>query len=200
MNDEAQRTLELFIEKAERLSRFVRENHAPRGLVVNPGGLMGIFRENDGEEWEIASTLEGFLATFRMFVQARDKIALYSLERDPQGQVKKRKPRLLDLAGLSAEWYEKVERVYATIDLALAVVPPKLIYNDQPITRREVLETFLYGDYVHVTRRELFQQWRSQKDVFAELQFEFVTILGFLFGQILDVAEACRHELRQSDD
>ena len=71
------------------------------------------------------------------------------------------------------------------------------MYNGEPITRRKVLETFLYGDNVHVNapERETYNEWRRNADLFGDLKFEFVTILGFIFARILEVAEACRHEL-----
>ena len=166
-------------------------------IVVNPGGLIGVFRHAEDEEWQIASTLDGFLVTFRMFVQPRDRIALYPLARDSQRQPKPQKPELLDLPGLSPGWYEKVERAYQLVDLTLAIAPPNFTYNGEPLTRRKVLETFLYGDNVHVnaTDRETFNEWRRHSDLFGELKFEFVNILGFMFARILEVAEACRHEL-----
>jgi len=194
--DEASRTtLELFIEKAERLAKYVRENDARNSIVVNPGGLMGVFRNAEEEEWQVASTLDGVLVTFRMFVQPGDGIALYSLERDSKRQPKRQKPKLLDIADLSPGWYEKVGQVYKNIDNALNIA--RFSYNGQSITRREILETFLYGDNVHMNaiHRETFNQWRRLPDLFGELQHEFVTILGFMFVQIWEVAEASRHEL-----
>ena len=197
MDDEARKTLELFVEKADRLEKYVRENHARNSIVVNPGGLIGVFRHAEDEEWQIASTLDGFLVTFRMFVQPRDRIALYPLARDSQRQPKSQKPELLDLPGLSHGWYEKVERAYQLADVYLTIAPSTLMHNGEPITRRKVLETFLYGDNVHVNapERETFNEWRRNSDLFGELKFEFVTILGFIFARILEVAEACRHEL-----
>ena len=64
MDDEARKTLELFVEKADRLVKYIRENHARNSIVVNPGGLIGVFRNAEGEEWQIASTLDGFLVVF----------------------------------------------------------------------------------------------------------------------------------------
>ncbi len=185
MDEIARTALELFVEKAERLAKYVRENDAHNSIVVNPGGLMGVFRNLEEEEWQIASTLDGFLVTFRLFVQPGDRIALYSLERDSQGQPKRQRPKLLDLMGLSPAWYEKVEQAYQWVDVFLALAPPNLMYNGEPITRRQILETFLYGDGVHVnaTHRATLQQWRRFPDLFGELQFAFVTILNFMFGQ-----------------
>lgn len=194
--DEASRTtLELFVEKAERLAKYVKENHARNSIVVNPGGLVGVFRNAEEEEWQVASTLDGVLVTFRMFIHKRDRIALYRLDRDKKGQPIW--PELLDLVGLSSEWYEKVKQAYKWIDIALAIAPPNLMYNDEPITRWKILETFVYGEYAHAepTHRETLNQWRRDKDLFGKLRFEFVTILGFMFGQILEVAESSKYEL-----
>ena len=126
MDEEARKTLELFVEKADRLEKYVRENHARNSIVVNPGGLIGVFRHAEDEEWQIASTLDGFLVTFRMFVQPRDRIAFYPLVRDSQRQPIQQKPTLLDPHGQSPEWREKVERAYQLVDAALAIAPPNL--------------------------------------------------------------------------
>src|SRR6266702_2838450 len=121
MDDEARKSLELFVEKADRLVRYIRENVASNSIVVNPGGLIGVFHHAEDEEWQIASTLDGFLVTFRMFVQPRDRIALYPLVRDSQRQQIQQKPTLLGLHGLSPEWYEKVERAYQLADVYLTI-------------------------------------------------------------------------------
>lgn len=69
MDDEARKSLELFVEKADRLVKYIRENDACNSIVVNPGGLIGVFRNAEDEEWQIASTLDGFLVTFRRYCQ-----------------------------------------------------------------------------------------------------------------------------------
>jgi len=177
--------------------KYVRENDARNVVIANPGGLGGIFRHTEGEEWQVASTLDGFLVTFRMFVQPRDRIALYPLARDSQRQPIPQKPELLDLPGLSLDWHEKVEQAYKLVDDFLAIAPPYLIYNGESITRRKILETFLYGDNVHVNdpERDTFNEWRRLRDFFGKLQLEFLAILGFMFRQILEVAEASKQEL-----
>ena len=195
MDDKTRKTLELFVEKAERMKKYIQENHARNSIVVNPGGLMGVYRNADDEEWQIASTLDGLLVTFRMFVQSKDGIDLYLLERDSQG--KRRRPKLLDLPGLSDVWYEKVEQAYKNIDTLLSIAPSNLFYNGEPIERWKILETFLYGDGVHVNpiHRETFNQWQHFPDLFGDLKHWFLTILGFIVGQILEVAEVSKHEL-----
>ncbi len=182
MNETSRKTLELFIEKAEELAKYVSEH--------NYGGLMGVFRNVGEEEWQIHPEIRGFLLTFRMFIQSGDGIALYVSKQDSP-----KRPKLLDLTGMSDSWYEKVEQAYKWVADALAIAPPNLIYDGQPITRWKVLETFLYGKFAHATKREIFNQWQRVPDLFGNLQFEFVSILAFMFGEILAVAEASKQEL-----
>jgi hypothetical protein len=197
MDEVTQTTLELFVEKANRLAKYVRENDARNSITVNPGGLMGVFRNSEEEEWQVASTLDGVIMTFRLFIQPRYGISLYPLVRDSRRQPIPQKPQLLTLTGLSPEWYEKVEQAYHCVDAFLALVPRNLMYNGESIPRRQILETFLYGDNAHVndTERETLNQWRGLPDLFGDLLLEIVTILNFILGQILEVAAACKHEL-----
>ncbi len=179
MIETSRETLELFVEKAEELKKDYR-------------GVMGVFRNVAEEEWQNYPEIRGFLLTFRMFIQPRDRIALYESNRgSPE------RPKLLDLTGISDSWYEKVKQAHKWVTCALAITPPNLIYDGKPITRWEVLETFLYGDLAHTNpaKRKTFKQWKEEPDLFGNLQFEFVSILAFMFDQILVVAEESKQEL-----
>ena len=114
MDEEARIKLELFVEKAEKLAKYVSEMNFY-------GGLMGVFRLSAEDEWQIHPAIEGFILTFRMFIHKRDGIALYRVERDKQGQPIR--PELLDLAGMSDSWYERVNQAYKWIADALAITP-----------------------------------------------------------------------------
>jgi hypothetical protein len=179
MIETSRETLELFVEKAEELKKDYR-------------GVMGVFRNVGEEEWQNYPEIRGFLLTFRLFILRRDGIALYVSE---QGLLKR--PELLDLPGMSESWHVKVEQAYKWVTNALAIAPPNLIYDGKPITCWEVLETFLYGKFAHINvdKRETFQRWQRVPDLFANIQFEFVRIVGFMFGEILAVAEASKQEL-----
>jgi len=157
-------------------------------------GVIGIFRSAREEEWQNYPEIRGFLLTFRMFIQRRDRIALYVSD---QGSPKR--PELLDLADMSDSWYEKLGQAYKWVADALTIAPPNLIYDGKPITRWEVLETLLYGDLAHMNpaKRKTFKQWQDKPDLFGNLQFEFVGILAFMFDQILVVAEESKQELRR---
>ena len=179
MIETSRETLELFVEKAEELKKDYR-------------GVLGVFRSVGEEEWQNYPEIRGFLLTFRLFIQRKDGIALYVSE---QGSSKR--PELLDLPGMSARWLERVEQAHKWITDALAIEPADLVYDGKSIKRWEVLQTFLYGKFAHlnVDKRQTFQKWQQTPILFAKLQFEFVTIVGFIFGQILEVAEVSKQEL-----
>ena len=191
MDEVSRNTLERFIENVEELKKYCTPEN-------NYGGLMGIFRRSDEEQWHIHPAIKGLLLTFSMFIKSRDGIAPYLLERDGTGQPTRTRPKLLDLPGTSKGWREKVEQAYKQFDTLLSFTPPKLVYNGQPITRWEVLETFMYGKYAHVhpAKNETYKQWERDTELFGELQLTFQDAIGFMFFEILvPVAEASKHEL-----
>src|SRR5438105_432392 len=97
-------TLELFIEKAEELAQYAASTHYF-------GGLLGVFRRGEEEEWQMYQEIRGLLLTFRMFIQSNENIAIFPVS--IKGQLKR--PKLLDLTGLSGYWREHAERAYINI-------------------------------------------------------------------------------------
>jgi hypothetical protein len=61
MDEVSRKTLKLFVEKAERLAKYVRENDARNSIVVNPGGLMGVFRNAEDLWWPTVSGSSAFV-------------------------------------------------------------------------------------------------------------------------------------------
>ena len=90
MDEESQKLLEIFVEEAEDLAKYIAEN--------NYGGLMGIYCKGEGEGWQTHAELQGFLSTFGKFIKSRDKIALYVLQRDAASQLAP--SALLNLTGM----------------------------------------------------------------------------------------------------
>ena len=188
LEENTKNTLELFVERTEALAQFVRENRFG-------GGLVGLFRTVDEGEWQIHSAINGSLCILRSFLQAGDGIALFLLARDsPQGPL--RRPELLTL-DVSDSWRETVHHAYEQINTVLAYEPDNLFYNGKAMSRLEVLDTFLYGKFVHVTaeKRKKYNQWKSEPDLFEKLKDVFMQAIGFIVGQIIEVANASRQEL-----
>ena len=97
-------------------------------------------------------------------------------------------------------WYTLVRQTYKLFDDALAIAPSKLVYNGEAITRWTVLETFLYGKFLHVnlTHRETLKKWERDQDLYGNFLLEFITIVAFMFGEMLPVVEASRLELERA--
>ncbi len=189
MNETSRKTLELFIEKAEKLREYLSKegNHF--------GGLIGIYSSIGEDDWQRYPELDGFVNTFRWFLlstpNGKFDISLYPSQRD--GTPKR--PRLLDLADVSDAWKKVVEKAW---EAGNAFLKLELIDIEEPITRQKVLEVFIYGDIVHPTQRETFLEWQRNPDLYGKLSLHFTSSLAFMFFEwILPVAEATRQELRR---
>ncbi len=186
MNETSRKTLELFIEKAEKLHEYISEdNHL--------GGLIGVYSSIGEDDWKRYPELDGFVTTFRWFLQPEgiDEFDI-SLFPSTRGGLAKR-PKLLDLTDVSDNWKGVVEKAWESGKDFLKL---ELIDIDEPITRWKVLEVFIYGDIVHATQRETFKEWQRNPDLFGKLSLHFTSSLAFIFFElILPVAEASKQEL-----
>jgi hypothetical protein len=194
-------TLELFVEKADELKAedFTR------------------FIEEFGQQWSFQYTADpqqltmstvaptqtmhkSFLLTYRMFVQGSENMRFI----DPNKKVSQ---DLLD-SSLSPQWLEQVQDVAQIIHLFLLEKPPGRIeinlidqqgnMRTESLTRWDILETLLYGDYSHATQRERLKNWLSppfEPMVRGFLMMEFRDILAYTLGGILHLAHYARIEL-----
>jgi len=195
LSEDTQNTLELFVERTEALAQFVSTN--PFG-----GGVVGLFRNVDEQEWQIHSAINGTLCILRSQAELRGPRFLQTLlgPLPSLGQLPPlRRPNLFDL-NVSARWRETVYHAYEQIYLALAIEPDNLLYNGQKITRFEVFNTFFYGKFVHVTteKRKKYNQWKSEPELFNKLKEVFMDSLAMIIGQIMEVANASKEELAHS--
>lgn len=72
----------------------------------------------------------------------------------------------------------------------------------QSITRREILEVFLYGDLAHANekKKEIFDQWMSYPLMDVLIYHEFIRILGslaYIIAYVQDLNEEIIEELRE---
>ena len=202
--------LELFIEIAEELAYYA-------ATTRSFGGLLGVVRRGDGEVWQMHPEIRGHLLTFRLFIQSNEAIAFFPVTM--KGQLKR--PKLLDLTGLSSQWHEHAERAYSNIvalfcgydeakkvqnnpnglclDRDLTPLPTGYSYNNLPISRWEILDTYLYGFFSHMTKRATFKQWQQEPELMGNLNAAFVDIVGFISGQIWELMAISKQELHLND-
>ncbi len=201
MNQSIKVTLELFVEKADELTQedftqFLEEfgHQLSYQYTANPQQLTVT---------TIAPTEtmnKSFLLTYRMFVQGSEQMRFI----DPTKHIS---PDLLD-PSLSSQWLEKVQDVAQKIHTYLREKPdgqmqfnlidPQGNIRTEIPTRWDILETFLYGDYSHVSQRERLKNWLStpfQQMVRSFLMMEFRNILIITLSGIRYLAHHARIEL-----
>ncbi len=194
-------TLELFIEKAEELTQeeFTK-------FIEKLGHQLSYLYTAEPQQLIVTTVAptetmnKSFLLTYRMFVQEKDKIGFIN----PNQKISR---QLLD-SSLSPQWLEQVKDVAQKIHTFLRekpTIPMNFNLNDQQgntrtenPTRWDILETLLYGEYAHSTKRKRLNNWLSTP--FAPmikgfLMMEFRDILAYTLGGILHLAHYARIEL-----
>jgi hypothetical protein len=194
-------TLELFVEKADELkeeefTRFLQEF----------GQQLTYQYTADPQQFTMSTVAptqtmqKSFLLTYRMFVQGSEHMRFI----DPNKPVSS---DLLD-SSLSPQWLAQVQDVAQKIHQFLREKPPGQIEinlidqqgkkETESLTRWDILETLLYGDYSHATQRERLRNWLSTP--FADwfrglLMMEFRDILAETLTGIQHLAHYARIEL-----
>ncbi len=175
----------LFIEKVDKLTAYTAQ-------VQNLGGLFGIIRNTQEELWRTHPEIYGFIVTYRLFILESEGIALYPIPKKGQPT----RPTFLDLPGLSDTWHRSVEQLYKQMSDFLALTPPGLVYNGEPIPRWEILKTFIYGEYIHTTQRKALKQWENTPELYEKLLSAFASTLAFTFFEyIRPIAAVSKQEL-----
>lgn len=204
VNPKVKTTLALFIEKAEELTQeeftvFLREF----------GHRLNYQYTSESQELTVSTLAptetmnKSFILTYRMFIQANEGIGLLNPTRPIS-------PILLD-ASLSSEWRDQVQDVAGKIHAHLLQQPMvqinvKLVdeqgsQTTEVLTRWDILDTLIYGQYAHTTKRKRLQNWLSTPyaEVFREMPMvEFRNIVVFTLGGIHHLVPYARKELEIS--
>lgn len=187
MQQATRTTLELLVEKAERLNSWSFFQYFVRGgefsfrfRVDRQTDAMADMRYVGPSPEE--ESLAAAVLYLRLFFQREDDFSLQRLMKmsvDP---------------ALSPAWKEQFVDVCAmnqTLDSEDEVLRELPIW---PLTQRDIFKTFLYGDMAHHSRRERYRQWK-QEPFFPLLQFIFVSAIADLLCRILNLANLSRQEL-----
>ena len=164
LNQQVKTTLTLFVEKAEELTQeeftlFLQEfGHHLRYLYTSESQELAVSTIAPTETMS-----KSFILTYRMFIQANEELRLL----DPTKPVSS---KLLD-ASLSSEWRDQVQDVAGKIHAYLLQQPMMPITinmvdeqknkTTEVLTRWDILDTLIYGQYAHMTKRKRLQNWLS---------------------------------------
>ena len=201
MKGNIQATLELFVEKADKLrqqefTQFIEKFGQQLQYTADPQQLIVSM---------VAPTetmTDAFLLTYRMFVQSRDKIGFI----DPNQKVSQ---DLLD-SSLSPQWVAEVQDVAQKVHTFLGekpILPIEFKFVDlqgntrtESPTRWDILETILYGDRSHATPalQKRLKNWLTtdfEDPVWKVLMMDFIDILAVTLSDIQYLAHYAQLEL-----
>jgi len=194
-------TLELFVEKADELkeeefTRFLQKfgQHLTYQYTADPQQLtMSTVAPNQ-------TMHKSFLLTYRMFVQESEHMRFINPHRPVSSN-------LLD-SSLSPQWLAEVQDIAQKIHQFLREKPSGQIEinlidqqgkkETESLTRWDILETLLYGEYSHASQRERLIKWLStpfEPMVRGFLMMEFRHILAVTLSAIQHLAHYARLEL-----
>jgi len=176
-------SLRLFNDKVRKLehSRFVTTLSQPdsgftMSGVKNEEGYFDITADRRGPDDEAiaAATL-----TFRFFNQDNDRISL------------RRMSEYYANAQVSETLKKEFEKTRAEINEFLDSPQYSISnFNDTALTRRELVETFIYGELAHANKAKaaVIEAWRPFPPIYLHFEHEFIRTLGLLFRGLRYIA------------
>jgi hypothetical protein len=173
--------LRRFNEKADELldSSFKKE------MFGKQTGLKLSWAADTGQ---VATTITGpnheaikaFVLTFRLFIQDGDGLSL------------RRLTEIYDAPGTESELQQEFHQIHDAANARLDETPSLAFnINGEALTRRRILEVFLYGGLAHLNpdKVPVYESWRSQPMFFALLQNEFMATMAEIFNCVLWVQD-----------
>lgn len=187
MHEDAIRSLKLFIGKVERLQSL----SLVRTLVEKGSRLSFSWTAESGAltlaaAGPEAEQIDAFVLTMRLFMQDNDQISLRNMA------------QLYEGLPVSAELKNYFAMHRANLNQSLEARCMLSVNGDHP-TRREVLDTVLYGQLSHLTpaHRQRYLAWVQPPMAGSIIDFEFVGVLVLFLRTLGVMAEISRRALTE---
>jgi len=175
--EKAIKSLELFNEKAEELlsSTFVKKMYEEESGVTLSWNWE---TEEENTHFErrgpTKEDIKAFLLDYRFFIQDNEKSSFRNLK------------ELFSSNLLKVKFESRFDSARDALNDFLdskSNIP--ITYNEEVLTRRKVIDTFIYGGFAHANeaKRQLFKEWQSIPFFFPLIESEFV----YFLAKILDV-------------
>jgi hypothetical protein len=181
--EEIVKALQLFNNKVQKLehSRFIQ------GLSQSNSGFTLSHLKNESGSWLKAErqgpddeAIDAATLTFRFFNQDKDRISL------------RRISKYYAEAPIDVSFSHEYEKIRREMNEYLDGEKYSVAnYNGVPLVRRELIETFMYGELAHVNeaKETLFQEWKRAPMTFTFFESQFVDTMGNLFVGLQMIAE-----------
>lgn len=169
--DEIAKALRLFNEKADKLSRLSfldKIRHPDSGITISwervSEDSFNIKQERRGPEEE---AIDAFVLTFRYFIQDNEQTSFRKMERHYLN------------APLDPALQQKCVQLRKEVNEYLDG-ETNISFNSEQLTRRRILDVFLYGGLSHANdeKRRLWKTWMNDKFVAVMFENEFLTVLS----------------------
>jgi len=183
---EALRLFNTKVEKLQQLSFTKTLLDKPYGLTLSWSAERGrLETTRHGPHHE---SIDAFVLTIRLFRQDNDVISVRNI-----ASIYNRLPvstRLRDAFAMHRTNLNQYLDDHSWISI-----------NGQTLSRRDIFETFLYGNLSHLdeAKRELFRQWEQVPPLVPMLENEFVSVLGYFLSTLRVMAEINRLALEELD-
>jgi hypothetical protein len=187
MRDETKRAFQLYVQRADELEQggFVKYVKEKRPIGIN------ITSQEDGTSLIEAvgpdnEATKALIATFRPFIQQKPISfkSITSFCEDPD---------------VSEDWKTQITTIRSAVNTYLDSHPNIIVEpGEQLPIRREILDTFIYGDILHIDdrrKREIYERWQSQDFYGLLLITEFNSILLNVCRAIFHIAAITKVEL-----
>jgi hypothetical protein len=186
--DKTAKALRLFNEKADKLARlsFVEKMNDPNvGFTLSfenlKEGGSKVTQERRGPEEE---AIDAFVNTFRFFIQNNEQSSFDNMEKHYLAAP-------VDKA-LKQEFFDMRNRINQYLDVEPITAPnfPFTIeYNNEKLTRRRIMDVFVYGGLSHANeeKRRLHKMWINDPFVGKFIEQIFVSTLADVFVAIAHI-------------
>jgi hypothetical protein len=132
--------------------------------------------------------IDAFILSLRFFLNDRDGFSFRKLVEEVSND-----------PALSENWKQTCKTVRVSLNQYLdAYAEYALVIEGIDPTRREVLDTFLYGDLAHTDpkHRPTFEQWRSDPVIYSHFYMVFIELLQGILGYIECISYCSEDELK----
>lgn len=188
MQNVSREKMELFVEKAHRLltGSYVR------ALAENGNRLTisGNIDQNPSISVDYITpdidAVDALISTFRMFQQNNDRISLSNMA------------KIAADVHVTQDWKDHFSFAHCFVNQYLDGIPDMdLRPEGKTLSAREILETFVYGEYAHTNKdkRERYIKWKSEPLMFQLISFAFDRTVSVMLKVIGYVATICELEL-----
>jgi hypothetical protein len=194
MKQETRKKLRLFVKKVEQLSSFGFMPSYFQGGGIRFTGLDSPDERMGGASRE---AIHAFAVGLRFFIHDPDGISFRILA-----------DTVASAPGLSDEWKQEFRQTRRKLNKYLDSPMTSMGLGYKPggkkqVSRRDVLETFLYGDIIHFGERhgelDSYEEWESSNE-FALFECALEDILAYVYGCVFHIAQLTKQELDDDDN